>query len=63
MTDENVDDFMPPPEFFEHAAKDCKCCPDCEVAPPCDGCCAGGICDHGQCTCGEDDEPCDENDE
>lgn len=47
---------MPPPEFFEHMAKDCHCCPDCEVEPPCDGCCAGGACDHSRCTCGEEEE-------
>ena len=56
------DSFMPPTEFFEHMAKDCHCCPGCEVEPPCDGCCAGGVCDHGHCTCDEDDEdPYDDN--
>ncbi len=56
-------DYMPPPEFFERAAKDCHCCPDCEVSPPCDACCAGGVCDHVRCTCGEVEDGSPEADE
>lgn len=54
MSDDDMG--MPPPEFFEAMAKNCQCCPGCEVAPPCDSCCAGGVCDHSGCTCDEDDD-------
>lgn len=55
---EMSDELVIPQEVIEGAAKDCRCCPDCEVTRPCDGCLAGGICDHFRCTCGEteDDE-------
>ena len=47
------DDHMPPPEFFEEMAKHCRCCQECSN-PPCDGVCAGGMCDQ-HCSCEEPD--------
>ncbi len=40
---------QPPPEFYEVMARHCRCCTDCSN-PPCDGVCAGGMCDE-QCHC------------
>ncbi len=54
MIDPAENDFgRPPQDVIDAWAKNCRCCPDCEVARPGDGCCAGGVCDHGRCTCGE----------
>jgi len=44
------EDDGPPPEFYEECAKHCRCCPLC-WSVPCDGCCAGGICDDFDCKC------------
>ena len=51
--------FMPPASFYERMAKDCRCCPECQNAP-CDGVCAGGMCDE-MCWCddSDEDEDCD----
>ena len=49
------DNGLPPPPFFEEAAKHCDCCEQCSSFP-CDGCCAGGICDRAPCRC-DDDAP------
>ena len=54
------DDFMPPPSFFEERAKDCRCC-EC-TNPPCEGVCAGGVCD-GLCVCRKDDFDFDDDDD
>ncbi len=56
-----VDDHMPPPEFFEEMAKHCRCCRECS-APPCDTACAGGVC-LGDCHCDEMNEDRDEDDD
>jgi hypothetical protein len=52
--------MYPPPEFYEEMAKDCRCCPDCS-SPPCDGVCAGGMCDEW-CHC-DDDENCSDSED
>jgi hypothetical protein len=53
VTDGAPDDmFAPPPEFYEELAKDCRCCRTC-VNTPCDGVCAGGVCDQ-YCHCDND---------
>lgn len=53
VTDGAPDDMFAPPEFYEAMAKDCRCCPTCWQVP-CDGVCAGGLCDM-HCRCDEDD--------
>lgn len=47
----------PPPEVIEAWARGCRCCPQCWSCP-CDGCCAGGVCDAMPCRCedGADDQ-------
>jgi hypothetical protein len=46
--------FLPPPEFYEEMAKDCRCCQECATVP-CDGVCAGGMCDL-MCRCDDRDD-------
>lgn len=47
-------DVLPPPEFYEEMAKDCRCCPVCEQVP-CDTVCAGGVC-LSWCRCSWDED-------
>ena len=57
-----TENHMPPPEFFEEMAKDCRCCPECGHDVPCATACAGGVC-FGFCTCAEDEDRQREEDE
>jgi hypothetical protein len=43
----------PPDDVIEEWARTCRCCADC-WSRPCDGCCAGGVCDAMPCRCHEE---------
>lgn len=57
----STDDFTAPPSFYREMAKDCRCCLEC-ASPPCDGVCAGGMCDQ-YCRCDDYDDPAGGDDE
>ena len=42
--------------FYAEMAKHCRCCGSCSPRP-CDGVCAGGMCDEARCSCDDDYEP------
>lgn len=56
--DENdeANEMYPPTEFYDEMAKHCRCCSRCGN-PPCDGVCAGGMCDEMKCLCDDDRDP------
>lgn len=53
--EEEVEEEVGYQEWLEECAKTCDCCPFCEQVP-CDGCCAGGMCDGLRCTCEEEED-------
>lgn len=52
---------QPPPEFYDEMARACKCCSIC-TNTPCDGVCAGGVCDMWTCRCFDDEDTPTEDD-
>lgn len=48
-------DYQPPRKVIEEWLRACSCCKLCNHGP-CDGVAAGSMCDNLPCSCDEDDE-------